>query len=888
MMVQGGQMGYFLRRLHPDEMPELLAKLQASLAGRYVIERELGRGGMATVYLARDLQHERPVAIKVLHPELAASLGAERFQREIRLAAKLQHPHILGVYDSGSVGEYLWFSMPFVEGESLRDRLTREGQLTIPEAVRITREAALALDFAHRHGVVHRDIKPENILLIDGQAMVADFGIARALQSGDESLTQTGMSIGTPAYMSPEQASGERNVDARTDVYSLGCVLYEMLAGEPPFAGPTAQAVIMRVMTENARSLSAVRSTVTPQLAATIVQAMAKSPADRFSTSAEFARALESAAVTTASLPSAPAPRRPKWLGIGIATVAVAAIAAIAAIAFRQNTAHAGARRIAVLPFENAGRVEDEYFADGMTDEVRSRLSVINGLQVTARASTSQYKKSTKDLRDIGRELEVEYLLTGTVRWSKDNNVSRVRVTPELIEVANGANKWSQPYDTVISNVFDVQAGIATRVADALDVALAVPLQQRIARRPTSNLDAYDEFLKGEQITKSIGAGDMITLSSGLEHYQRAVALDSMFAGAWSAIARINSINANTSPTKERVDGAKVAAQRALALAPDRPEGPLAMGSYLSNIALDFPAARAQYQEGLKHDPNNASLLAGLSSVATVTGQFDEALTYARKTLTLDPRSLGSARRVAGSLHNLRRFSEELPAWDRALALAPDNLAVIQSKAFAYLSLGQLDSVHALVEQKLKTVDTTALLVRFSLYQETMWALPPSLWPKILKLTVADFGGDKGHWGLKLGHTYRLLGDTAHARAFGDTAVAAFEARLKEFPEHAQLHELHGRALALAGRRAEAIAEADRSLALRETSLDASIRPYVHFQVARILIQSGEYERALDLIEPLLSTPASDVSPEYLRIDPTFKPLYGNARFDRMAKRNVP
>jgi serine/threonine-protein kinase len=870
-------------------MPELLAKLQASLAGRYVIERELGRGGMATVYLARDLQHERPVAVKVLHPELAASLGAERFQREIRMAAKLQHPHILGVYDSGSVGEYLWFSMPFVEGESLRDRLNREGQLTIPEAVRITREAALALDFAHRHGVVHRDIKPENILLIDGQAMVADFGIARATESGGESLTQTGMSIGTPAYMSPEQASGDKNVDARTDVYSLGCVLYEMLAGEAPFTGPTAQAVIMRVMTENARSLPAVRSTVSPPLAAAIVQAMAKSPADRFSTSAEFARALESASVTTASMPSvAAATGRPKWLRAGIAAVAVAVIATIAAIAVRQNTAHAGVRRIAVLPFENAGRVEDEYFADGMTDEVRSRLSVINGLQVTARASTSQYKKSQKALRDIGRELEVEYLLTGTVRWSKDNNVSRVRVTPELIEVANGTNKWSQPYDTVISNVFDVQAGIASRVADALDVALAVPLQARIARRPTTNLDAYDEFLKGEQITKSLAAGDLITLSSGLEHYERAITLDSMFAQAWSAVARINSINANTSPTKERVDRAKLAAQRALALAADRPEGPFAMGSYLANIALDFPGARAQYQEGLKHDPNNASLLAGLSSVATVTGQFEDALAYARKTQTLDPRSLGPARRVAGALHNLRRFSEELPAWDRALALAPDNLAVIQSKAFAYLSLGQLDSVHALVEQKLKTVDTTALLVRFSFYQETMWALPPYLWPKIVKLTVADFGGDKGHWGLKLGHTYRLLGDTVRARAFGYSALAAFDARVKDFPDHAQLNELRGRALALGGHRAEAIAAADRSLALRETSLDASIRPYVHFQVARILIQSGEYERALDLIEPLLTTPASDLSPEYLRIDPTFKPLYGNPRFDRMSKRSAP
>ena len=870
-------------------MPELLAKLQKSLDGRYVIERELGRGGMATVYLAQDLQHDRPVALKVLHPELAASLGAERFQREIKMAAKLQHPHILGVYDSGNVDEYLWFTMPFVDGESLRDRLTREGQLTIPEAVRITREAALALDYAHRHGVVHRDIKPENILLIDGQAMVADFGIARALQASEgESLTQTGMSIGTPAYMSPEQASGERNVDARTDVYALGCVLYEMLAGEPPFAGPTAQAVIMRVMTEGARSLIAVRNTVTPQLAAAITQAMAKSPADRFATSGEFARALESATVT-ASVPSATvSAKRPNWIGGAIAAVVVVVIAVLAAIMLRQNTAQAKVRRIAVLPFENAGNADDEYFADGMTDEVRSKLSSIGGLQVTARASTSQYKRSTKALRDIGRELEVQYLLTGTVRWSKEHNVSRVRVTPELIEVANGTNKWSQPYDTVLSNVFEVQAGIASRVADALDVALAAPLQQIISRRPTVNLDAYDEFLKGEAITKSLAAGDGITLTKGLEHYERAVALDSNFAQAWSAIARANAMNANTAPTKESVERARVAAQRALALAGDRAEGPLAMGSYLANIALDGNGARAQYLEGLKHDPSNASLLTGMASVSTITGKFEDALEYARKAQKVDPRSLGPARRVASALHSLRRFKDELPAWDRALALAPDNLATIQSKAFAFLSLGQLDSVHALVEQKLKIVDTTALLARFSIYQETMWALPPYLWPKILKLTVADFGGDKGHWGLKLGHTYRLLGDSVHARAFGDTALAAFDAMLKDFPERAQLRELRGRALALGGHRAEAIAEAERSLALRETSLDASLRPYVHFQVARILIQSGEYERALDLIEPLLTTPVSDLSPEYLRIDPTFKPLYGNARFERMAKRAAP
>ncbi len=840
---------------------------------------------MATVYLARDLQHDRPVALKVLHPELAASLGAERFQREIRLAANLQHPHILGVHDSGDAGGYLWFTMPFVDGESLRDRISREKQLPITEAVRICREAALALDYAQRQGVIHRDIKPDNILLIDGQAMVADFGIARG-QGAGESLTQTGMAIGTPGYMSPEQASGEASVDARTDIYALACVLYEMLAGEPPFSGPNAQAVIMRVMTETPRPITSVRQVVSPALTAAVARAMSKSPADRPKTAGEFAKQLETA-VTAEYIPGTARPTKSKgrrFAELAVAAAIVLALA-IAGVLWRKDTASASVRRIAVLPFENEGAAGDEYFADGMTDEVRSRLASINGLQVTARASSSQYKKTAKTPKDIGKELSVQYLLTGTVRWSKENGVNRVRVTPELIEVSNQASKWTQAYDTVLSNVFDVQSTIASRVAQALNVALAPPEAARIAQRPTTSLDAYDEFLKGEQITQSLGTSDAIVLGKGLDHYARAVALDSNFLQAWSQMARAASVSGGSGPTKELVEQARMAAEKAVALAPDRSEARLAMGSYLLNIKLDYEGARQQYLEGLKRDPNNVELLGGLGGVEGVLGKFEDRLAHYKLAETLDPRSISAARRLAAANHDLRRYPDELMAWDHALALAPENLAIIQGKAFCFLSMGTLDSVHALVDQKLKTIDTTALLVRFAVYQETMWTLPPELWPKITTLSVKDFGNDKGHWGLKLGHTYRLLGDSVHARAFGDTAVAAFEAQLKDFPERAQLHELRGRALALAGRSKEAIEEADQSLKLRETTLDASIRPYVHFQVARILIQSGDYDRAMDLLEPLLKTYASDVTPAYLRIDPTFKPLYGNARFDRMAER---
>ncbi len=870
-------------------MTDSLDRLRESLAGKYRIERELGRGGMATVYLAVDEQRDRSVALKVLHPDLAATLGSERFEREVKLASKLQHPHILSVYDSGDAGGQLWYTMPFVQGESLRDRLSREGQLPIRDAMRIARESALALDYAHRNGVVHRDIKPENILLSDGQAIVADFGIARAV-ADDHGLTQTGMAVGTPGYMSPEQATGERTIDARTDIYALGCVLYEMIAGEPPITGPNAQSIIARKMTETPRSLATVRNTVPPALSQLVDTMVARSAADRPESAKNVATSLEeitasgatgaTGAVAAGAGRADAGSRRTLWIGL-----AAALVLAVGVGAFAWRRAHAvpqGGYRIAVLPFENEGTPADDYFADGMTDEVRSRLSAVPGLQVTARTSTRQYRKTTKDPHDIGRELSVDYLLTGTVRWSKGNGPDRVRVTPELVQVSNNQSKWSVAFDTVMSDVFAVQSAIASHVAQNLDIALAPPTKQRIASRPTQNLEAYDEFLKGEQITSNVGTGDSKVLNAGIPHYERAVQLDSNFLEAWAQLSRALAYNNNAGPTVEAVEQNRIAAERAMMLGPNRAEGHLAMAAYLRDVKLDYEGARTQYNAGLKLDPNNVDLLLGDAGVDAILGRFDEALASAQRVVKLDPRSVASVRRVPGLLHSLRRYPEELAAWDRALTLAPENLSMIQGKAFAYLSLGELDSVHALVAQKLKTVDTTALLVRFSLYQETMWALPSELWPKIVKLTPKDFDNDRGHWGLKLGHTYRLMGDTMHARMFGDTAVVAFAKQLHDFPDRAQLRELLARALALAGRKPEAAIQADSALKLRETTNDATIKPYVLFQAARVFIQSGENERALDLIERLITMPGTDVTAAYLKIDPSFAPLKGNPRFEKL------
>ncbi|HJR49662.1 MAG TPA: serine/threonine-protein kinase, partial [Gemmatimonadales bacterium] len=524
------------------------ADLRDGLQDRYAFERELGRGGMATVWLARDLRHDRPVALKVLHPDLAATLGPERFLREIRLAARLQHPHILSVYDSGETGGRLWFTMPYIAGESLRDRLRRERQLPVAEAVRLTREAALALDFAHRQGAIHRDVKPENILLVDGQALVADFGIARAVGGGDDRLTETGLAIGTPAYMSPEQAAADKSADARSDIYSLGIVLYEMLAGEPPFAAPSPQAMIARRMLEAPRPLREVRETVPEGVAQAVNRALARSPADRFTTAAEFARALETAerrnGGTAEAGPGATAITRSPERSPGqpfrrSAVILIAGFLLGLGVLFGWLRSHGGTeptgpgttRLLAVLPFENLGDSTDEYFADGITDEVRGKLATLGGLKVIASSSAGQYKHSTKTAEQIAQELGVQYLLIGKIRWEKrEGGRSRVRVSPELVQVAPGSaatTRWQQPFDAALTDVFQVQADIAGRVARELNLALGDSTRQDLAVRPTENLAAYDAYLKGLEIYNQ--SNDPVRLRQAVSHFEQAVALDTSF-----------------------------------------------------------------------------------------------------------------------------------------------------------------------------------------------------------------------------------------------------------------------------------------------------------------------------------------------------------------------
>ena len=564
-------------------MSDLRAQLEAGLTGQYLLVRELGRGGMATVFLATDLKHDRPVAFKVLHPDLAQSLGAERFQREIRLAARLQHPHILTVHESGATAGQLWFSMPFVEGESLRDRLRRERQLPLEDALRITRQAAQALHYAHEHGVVHRDIKPENLLLTsDGNTLVADFGIARALGAGpdDDSLTQTGMSVGTPAYMSPEQATGDRALDARSDIYSLASVLYEMLAGEQPYTGPTMQAILMKRLSEPVPRVRSGRPSVPEAVDAAIGKALAVVPADRYSTVAQFAHALDQAATTTsgstyaaamaqartvpvsasataaspgtsaaggatptdtatpAAAPATPAPTphpARRRLGWALAAAVVLAVVAAGVWTFRPKPVAApSANHLAVLPFAVHGGGRLDFLAQGMVDLLSRNLDgagdirSVNGATVLAAAHADGGVADLEEGRRLARRLGAGLYVLGSV--SAIGN--QVRIEASLYDGAPAqpamVSQASVSGDT--TNLFELVDRLAADLMVRQGKGVGAHLLQTAATT-TQSLPALKAYLDAEgQLRRG-------QFDSSLAGFQQAVQLDSTFALAYYRLA---------------------------------------------------------------------------------------------------------------------------------------------------------------------------------------------------------------------------------------------------------------------------------------------------------------------------------------------------------------
>jgi serine/threonine-protein kinase len=542
-----------------------------------------------------------------------------------------------------------------------------------------------------------------------------------------------------------------------------------------------------------------------------------------------------------------------------------------------------GAKRLAVLPFENLGGADDEYFADGITDEVRGKLAALPGLQVTARSSSNQYKKTTKSPQEIGRDLGVDYLLTGTVRWEKADGSNHVRVSPELIQVSTGSTKWQEPFDAALTDVFKVQGEMAGQVAQALDLALGTPQKTALAAKPTENAAAYDAYLKGEAASQSMGTGDPQQMRTAIGFYEQAVALDSGFAQAWAELSRAHSaVYFNGTPDPESARRAREAADRALRIAPDQPGGHLALGDYYNNVRQDPSKARDAYEAGLHLTPNDADLLGASALVEIGTGEWEHALHHFSKALALDPRSIATARRLAYTLLRLRRYPDALAASDRALAIDPENIQVLETKAMVFVAQGDLEGARRVIRNAPSGIDPTVLTAFFGNFWDLYWLLPPEQQALMLRLTPSAFP-DRSSWAIVMAQTYRLRGDRARTLAYADSALGAFGQRLAGAPDDPQSHIFRGLALAYLGRKAEAIAEGERGIALLPIAKDTYTGPYLQHQLVRIYIEVGEPEKALDRLEPLLRMPYY-LSPGWLRVDPAFDPLRKNPRFQKLVE----
>ncbi len=639
---------------------DLLTHLQTALGHGFTVERELGGGGMSRVFVEREENLGREVVVKVLSPELSLGISAERFAREIRVAASLQEPHIVPIHTTGFTTDGLpYFTMPFVTGESLRHRL-RQGKVPLSEAVGILRDIARALMYAHAHGVVHRDIKPENVLLSEGTAVVTDFGIAKALDDSyatpgqaHETLTATGTSIGTPAYMAPEQAAADPHIDHRADIYSWGMIAWELLAGAHPFAHRTSpQQLLTAQMSELPADLRDERFRVPAALADVVMRALAKDPAERPATVQEVLRPLEGRhSVVRETI----APQRRRVLVAGV-VVAIIAIGAVATTLLKRQSPPAGDdRSIAVMPFTLIGRDSAEvYLADGMTDELASELSKVAGLRVAARRSAFSYRGTTAQPREIGRALRVGMLLDGTVQHVQD----RIRVRAQLTNVRDESVLWSDTFEGDARDIFALQDTITRAIVGRLRLTLASTTEaERAAVRPR-NLEAHTLYLRGRfEASRHSEAG----LTAAIALFNRATEIDSAYAPPWVGMADAYGWLADSyMEPSVAYPRAKTAVTHAIELAPTLAEAHAALAWILLAYDWNFIGAEGEGRRAVVLDPSSSLAHSNYAYALHYRGLQDSALAEMRRALALDPLSAALSANLEWHLVENRRFEEAI------------------------------------------------------------------------------------------------------------------------------------------------------------------------------------------------------------------------------------
>jgi len=875
-----------------------------SRIGRFRIEQEMGRGGMGVVYLAQDTNLGRPVALKTLPPQIGTNRELlSRLRREAKILASLNHPNIATIYEELQEGGISYLVLEYIAGDTLADRL-RRGPLALEEALSVGLQVAEALSAAHNQSVVHRDLKPGNIKITpEGKVKVLDFGLAKATGSQCPALqstaTEPGKMFGTPAYMSPEQAR-VKEVDSRGDIWSFGCVLYEMLAGEVPFKGETTSDTLANILHKEP-NWQVLPQTTPPNIQVLLRRCLEKDPRSRLQNMGDAVIEIRE---TLSPPPTAPPAIRPALASdepgvaakassrkvamvIGAAILVVVAIIAAWLVNRKPSVPVAKEIRLVVLPFENLGSAEDEYFAAGITDAITARLAAIHGLAVISRQSAMQYKKREKSAHQIANELRVDYILEGTVQRERPSDpTSRVRVLPQLIKGSNDTHVWAQTYDNDMSEVFRVQSDLAERVAQALNITLVERERRALQSRPTENMEAYDYFLRANEYYHR-GPGEKNDLKIAIQMYERAVDLDPKFALAYAQLSRTHALVywMYYDRTEQRLAMAKEAVDRALQLEPDLPEAHLALGIYHYHAHLDYDRALEEFAIARKNLPNDSDLLSYIGYVQRRQGKFEEALANIKRASELDPFSNHLTLELAGTFVSMRNYPEAMRCFDRAIALAPDMPGPYSGKASLYLRWeGSTKKARAVVEEALKNIRSPEessivdLLITLDVYEGNYQKALDRLSLKSEDIDNQSFFIPRA---IRYASIYRHMNEEELAKKYYDEGRNVLEAKIQQQPDDARFHSALGIAYAGLGRKEDAIREGKKGVNLLPITKDAIRGSYRASDLARIYVMVGEFDLAMDQIELLLSIPGP-LSIPVLRLDPAWAPLREHPRFKKL------
>jgi serine/threonine protein kinase/Tfp pilus assembly protein PilF len=881
--------GDFIKSSAFKAAPELLVGDPKALIGQhlgwYRVDAVAGVGGMGVVYLAWDERLGRKVALKLLPQSMVANeaeLG--RLKREARTASALNHPNIVTIHDIGEVDSTHYVATEFIEGTTLRERMTK-APIPPDEAIDIAAQVASALCVAHRAGIVHRDIKPENIMLRpDGYVKVLDFGIAKLTQQetlgtttmlGAQPATQQSLALGTTCYMSPEQAMAKR-VDARSDLWSLGVVLYEMLAGHTPFEGETATAVIAAIFESDPQPLKHREPIVSPALQSVVDRCLRKDPAERYQTAEEMLSELRAIKEKADGIGA----RSARW----IAVAAVAAILVGLALFYASRGGRTAAARatavteksIAVLPLENlSDDKENAFFADGVQDELLSNLAKIKDLKVISHTSVMQYKSGTKrNLKEIAQQLGVNNVVEGSVRRSGDH----VRVSVQLIDARTDRHLWGENYDRNLADSLSLQGDLATEIAAAVGATLTPQEKARVVARPTNNPAAYDAYLRARAIPVDWGFALKGDIDSAIRLYEQAVKSDPNFTLAWAylSIAQIQSAwKEDVEQKPARRAAAKDSLNRALSLDPNLPEVHLARGYH----EQDDTRALAEFRQAENGLPNSADVIEAIARRQRALGHWDEAVADLRRAIELDPRNISASNNLALTYCAMRRFPDALATLDRVLAWDATNARALLTKADALVAIGDLQAAEPLLANPELPADRRA---RYALFQRN-YAAAIEIFSRALATETHPY--QRGEDILGIGRCQQRSGNVAAARVTFQKAAEDFRRQLEKSYADADAHIRLGMAYAGLGKADFAIAEGQKAMALVPSSKYPEFGPNFEAEMAAIYAQLGDADHAIPMLKRLLRTSYSGASlttPATLRLDPIWDPIRNDPRFQEL------